>query len=260
MMKQPKHFYKSLPVNASKVSVPTGPKNTDNDVVLTPETLRHKFALSPRVLLGVGTISLALLTVLTLVPKVHFAQPLALSLPPTNIAPLVLEQKGTSGISTGLQFDAKTADARVDIVAGFLTRYKSPLTPADTYGHILVDAADRYGLDYRLLPAIMMQESNLCKASDPAIHNCLGFGIHKGGTLAFDSYEESFDRAARELKERYIDQGLVTPEQIMHKYTPSSNGSWANSVNQWIAEMEFNSRQKGVTSTQDMDLTTYTLK
>lgn len=259
-MKQPKHFYKSQPINAHTTPVILAPRPTDDQVIISPESLKRTLRMSPRVLFGIGSVSLVMLTALMLFPSIHFPKPIALALPQTSISPLVLEQKGTQGVSTGLQFDARTADARVDIIATFLTRYKSPLTPADRYAHILVDAADRYGLDYRLLPAIMMQESNLCKASDPAIHNCLGFGIHKGGTLAFDSYEESFDRAARELKERYINQGLITPEQIMRKYTPSSNGSWANSVNQWIAEMEFNSRQKGVDSTQDMDLTVYSKK
>lgn len=91
-----------------------------------------------------------------------------------------------------------------------------------------------------------MQESNLCKATNPAApHNCLGFGIHKSGTLDFDSYEDGFDRAGRELKAFYIDKGLTTVEAIERKYTPSSNGSWANSVNQWMAEMRFDDRQLG---------------
>jgi hypothetical protein len=257
MMKQPKHFYKSGIPGVPKVPVTLTPKPTDDDAVITPSTVSRTIRVSPKILFGIGSISLVALTILCVVPTLHVAVPIQLSLAKANVAPLVLEQKGNAGVTTGLQYDAKTADARVDIVANFLTRYNSPLKPADHYGQVLVDTADRYGLDYRLLPAIMMQESNLCKASDPAIHNCLGFGIHKNGTLAFATYEESFDRAARELKERYIDQGLTTPAQIMTKYTPSSNGSWAASVNQWIAEMEFNSRQKGVTSTQDMDLTAY---
>jgi hypothetical protein len=163
-----------------------------------------------------------------------------------------------NGTPNGLLYDARTNDARVDIVASFLARYKSPLQPYEKYAKALVDAADHNDLDYRLLPAIMMQESNLCKSSDPAIHNCLGFGIHKGGTLGFDTYEEGFERAAKELKERYINIGLVTPEQIMHKYTPSSNGSWAASVNQWIAEMEYNDRGKGKELKTDADLKQYT--
>jgi len=145
----------------------------------------------------------------------------------------------------GLTATGESSDGRAEIVAKFLERYNSPLKPYDHFGQVFVDVADRYGFDFRLLPAIAMQESNLCKTSDPAIFNCLGFGIHKNGTLAFDSYEANFDRAGRELKANYIDKGLTTPELIMKKYTPSSDGSWANSVNQWMAEMRYDDHQAG---------------
>lgn len=160
--------------------------------------------------------------------------------------------------STGLQTSVAESDARAQIVANFLERYNSPLKPYDHFGRVLVETADRYNLDYRLLPAIMMQESNLCKVIPPGSYNCLGFGIHERGTLGFESYEASFDRAAREIKERYVDIGLNTPEEIMTKYTPGSNGSWAFSVNQWITEMEYNSRAIGQTRRQNNDLLEYT--
>lgn len=159
---------------------------------------------------------------------------------------------------TGVSAQIAVSDARADIVAAFLERHKSPLQPYDHFGRVLVETADRYNLDYRLLPAIMMQESNLCKSIPEGSHNCLGFGIHKRGTLEFESYEASFDRAARELKERYIDIGLTTPEKIMTKYTPSSNGSWAFSVNQWIVEMEYNDRELAREKRQDNNLLEYT--
>jgi hypothetical protein len=99
-----------------------------------------------------------------------------------------------------------------------------------------------------------MQESNLCKTAPADTFNCLGFGIHKRGTLAFPSYEANFERAGKELKANYIDKGLTTPEQIMRKYTPSSNGSWADSVNQWMAEMRFDDRQAGQANEADANV------
>ena len=157
----------------------------------------------------------------------------------------------------GVATTVVTDDARASIVASFLKRHSSPLEPYDYFGDFLVEKADEYGIDYRLLPAIAMQESNLCKKIPEGSFNCLGFGVHSKGTLKFESYEANFDRAARELKKNYIDRGLTTPEMIMTKYTPHSNGSWAESVNQWIAEMEFNDRQKGREATSDADLTEY---
>lgn len=150
-------------------------------------------------------------------------------------------QGSVKGVATIIEYD----DSRPAIVANFLERHKSPLKPYDEFGVTLVEIADRYNIDFRLLPSIMMQESNLCKSIPEGTYNCLGFGIHSRGTLGFDSYEAGFERAAREIKANYIDIGLTTPEEIMTKYTPSSNGSWAASVNQWMAEMRYDDRQLG---------------
>lgn len=164
----------------------------------------------------------------------------------------------------------ETDDARALLVTHFLRRYNGefrnlnhPLKPEEYYGKVFVEIADKYGIDFRLLPAIAMQESNLCTKT-PKVHdaagnlvesfNCLGFGVHEKGTLTFPNFESNFDRAARELKKNYIDQGRTTPELIMKKYTPSSPGSWADSVNQWMAEMRFNDRKSGIQSEDDADL------
>ena len=277
-MRQPKFFIKAKPAHThkeksvngptifttpaveqlgivlSEASSPTSDSEITPSVVMTNEP--RKKTLPSLLLFGVGVASLCCVLGIALASHFQFHFP-STKKPVAQVTDtsLLMIEKGSG--NNGLHFDARVADARVDIVKNFLSRYKSPLTPYDHFAQVLVDAADRNNLDYRLLPAIMMQESNLCKTSDPAIHNCLGFGIHKRGTLSFDTYEDSFDRAAKELKERYIDIGLVTPEQIMRKYTPSSNGSWANSVNQWIAEMEYNSRELGIANKSDADLTAY---
>ncbi len=145
----------------------------------------------------------------------------------------------------GVETVLETEDARAEIVSSFLERHNSPLEPYDHYGQVFVEIADRYSFDFRLLPAIAMQESNLCKRIPENSFNCLGFGVHSRGTLAFENFEANFERAGRELKANYIDEGRTTPEEIMKKYTPSSDGSWANSVNQWMAEMRYNDRQLG---------------
>ncbi len=78
----------------------------------------------------------------------------------------------------GIQSNIELEDGRAEIVANFLTQHNSPLTPHDYYGQVLVEIADRYDLDFRFLPAIMMEESNLCKNIPEGSYNCLGFGIH----------------------------------------------------------------------------------
>jgi len=164
-----------------------------------------------------------------------------------------------AGSVKGIETSLASNDARATIVANFLKRYRSPLEPYDHFGEVFVDIADRYNFDFRLLPAIAMQESNLCNKIPPGTYNCLGFGIHERGTLAFPNYEANFERAGRELKANYIDQGRITPEQIMAKYTPSSKGSWADSVNQWMAEMKFDDRQKGLVATDSANVMEYAI-
>jgi hypothetical protein len=56
--------------------------------------------------------------------------------------------------------------------------------------------------------------------------------------LKFENYELAIKSYAEYLKREYFDKGLNTPELIMQKYCPSSNGSWANGVHQFIDEME----------------------
>jgi hypothetical protein len=131
--------------------------------------------------------------------------------------------------------NALSQDARPEILKNYFSYYKSPLI---SQAQLLVDTADKYELDFRLLPAIAQQESNLCKIIPPNTFNCWGWGIHSKGTLGFDSYEEAIETVSQGIKEEYIDKGYLTPEEIMSKYTPMSNGSWARGVTQFMGEME----------------------
>jgi len=131
--------------------------------------------------------------------------------------------------------NAKAADARPEIISQYLASYGSPLV---IYAKHIVDMADKYSLDFRLITAIAQQESNLCRIIPPGSHNCWGWGIHSESNLGFSSYEEGIETVSQGLKENYIDEGLTTPDQIMTKYTPSSNGSWAHGVNTFMSEMQ----------------------
>ncbi len=122
-------------------------------------------------------------------------------------------------------------DARVEIVRQFFARYKSPLEP---FASNVVEEADKYHLDFRLISAIAMQESNLCRKIIADSLNCWGFGIYGGKVTRFESYPQAIETVTRTLAKNYIAEGFDTPEEIMKKYTPSSNGSWAYSVNYFM--------------------------
>lgn len=130
----------------------------------------------------------------------------------------------------------ESSDARPELVRSYLSKYNSPIVDLSD---LLVERADIYGLDYRLIPAIAQQESNLCKLIPFDSYNCWGWGIHSKGTLGFKSYEEAIETVMAGIKKEYIDKGLTTPDTIWKKYTPGSpDGAWAKGVNQFMAEME----------------------
>lgn len=130
-----------------------------------------------------------------------------------------------------------SSDARSVIVANFLKAHKSPLSK---YAAELVATADMYKLDFRLLPAISMQESNGGKVVPHNSYNPFGYGIYGGKVIRFSSWEEAIERVGRGLKEDYLDLGLKTPHDIMTKYTPPSlkkGNAWAIGVSAFIEQM-----------------------
>jgi len=127
------------------------------------------------------------------------------------------------------------ADARPMLIKNYLEKYNSPMAP---YSDLIFQISEDYGFEYYWIVAIAQQESNLCKKAPEDSYNCWGYGIHKKGTLKFDNYEIAIKSYAEYLKREYFDKGLNTPELIMKKYCPSSNGSWANGVNQFIEELK----------------------
>lgn len=130
---------------------------------------------------------------------------------------------------------AQSSNARIEIITQFLKKYRSPLVP---YAKHIVDTSDQYGIDFRLIPAIAMQESNLCRVIPDNSYNCWGFGIYGGRVTRFKDYAEGISVVTKTLALKYKQRGLVTPNEIMSMYTPSSNGSWANSVNHFMNQLQ----------------------
>lgn len=137
----------------------------------------------------------------------------------------------TPSISSKVEY----ADARPQMVKAYLERYNSPLA---VFSELIVQNADKYSLDFRLITAIAQQESNLCKIIPAGSYNCWGWGIHSKGTLGFSSFEEGIETVSKGLRQEYLNKGYLTVEEIMSKYTPLSNGSWARGVNTFMSEME----------------------
>jgi hypothetical protein len=94
---------------------------------------------------------------------------------------------------TALLEDKKLRAAKIDAYFG---KYD---LPAEGYGMAMVTAADKYGLDWRLIPALAKLETtggkHMCK-NPLGKNNMFGWGSCK---IGFDSVEESFDVIAMNL-------------------------------------------------------------
>lgn len=104
--------------------------------------------------------------------------------------------------------------------------------PLAEYAQKFVEVANKYGLDYRLLPAIATVESGGGKSNFRS-YNAWGWG-NKG----FTSFEEGIEVVGRGLKTGYIDKGRDTVEEIAPVYCPPNYKNWARSVNQFMLEIE----------------------
>lgn len=128
-------------------------------------------------------------------------------------------------------------DGRARIIEEFFQDHKSPLF---SEALVFIQVSDKYQLDYRLLPAISMQESNGGKKVIEDSYNPFGYGIYGKLAIKFKSWDEAIERVGKALREDYLNQGLKTPYQIMAKYTPpslSKDGAWAKGVSFFMEEL-----------------------
>lgn len=133
--------------------------------------------------------------------------------------------------------EVTAGDGRAKIIENFFKQYNSQLSK---YSRNFVSVADKYNLDYRLLPAISMQESNGGKRAIENSYNPFGYGIYGKLVTKFSSWEEAIERVGKALREDYLNQGLTTPVKIMAKYTPPSlekGGAWAKGVSTFMEEL-----------------------
>lgn len=128
-----------------------------------------------------------------------------------------------------------SSHAEVELIRQFLAQHNSPLEP---YAQLFVEKAQEHGLDSRLLPAIAMQESNLCRRIPDNSFNCWGFGIYGGKVTRFNDFGHAIDVISKTLGTKYKHNGLVTPDQIMTMYTPSNVGTWSANVTFFMDQMK----------------------
>lgn len=140
---------------------------------------------------------------------------------------LVSDSKEESVISLNLQIfkDIKVpevivVDPRAEKIDAYFAQWDLPLAG---HGKGMIEAADKYGIDWRLLPALAMLETtggkNLC--GNGTNLNAFGYGSCK---IHFSTFEESFDAVAKTIsgngeKTSHLYKGKSV-EGILEVYNP----------------------------------------
>ena len=126
------------------------------------------------------------------------------------------------GASADLKVIENTAsiDLREKYLREFFEKYNSPLTEHSVE---FIEAADRYALDWRLVPAITGVESTFGKRIPTGSYNAYGWA---NGKYHFESWEDSIKVVSKTLRENYYDNGTKNIDQISRRYAPPSD-SWS---------------------------------
>lgn len=128
--------------------------------------------------------------------------------------------------------ESRMLDPRAEILTAYLAKYNSPL---QYHAQDFVDAADTFGVDYKLVPAIAGVESTFGHRI-PGGNNAWGWGIYGDNRIYFNSWREAIFTITRGLKEGYIDKGLTDPYSMNRKY--ASSPTWGTKVAYFMGDIE----------------------
>jgi hypothetical protein len=120
---------------------------------------------------------------------------------------------------------------RTEALSQFFAKYKCPdinYTLIDDY----LDAADKYNIDYRLLPAISLQESSCLKRYPPDTHNGWGWASARVG---FATLPAGIDYITGQLANGKYYAGKAIAKKL-NAYNP--NPEYAPKILRFMAEIQ----------------------
>lgn len=146
----------------------------------------------------------------------------------------------TDSQNSQTQIEAKKIDRRAKILAAYLKQFDSPL---QNHSQDFIEIADKYDVDWKLVPAIAGVESTFGKFI-PGGHevkytsyNAWGWGASTPDVaIHFDSWKEAIDTVSKGLKENYIDKGLKDPYAMNRVYAASP--TWGTKVDYFMKQIE----------------------
>ena len=158
--------------------------------------------------------------VLTLIHPIFLGEVTDMPIRGTN---LILAQ-GKDELAISETIESKQLDPRAEILAAYLTEYNSPLA---YHAQDFIDAADEYGVDWKLVPSIAGVESTFGKQI-PGGYNAWGWGVYGNQSLGFKSWRDGIFTVTGGLRKNYIDKGLTEPLAMNRVY--ASSKAWGGHV------------------------------
>ena len=146
-------------------------------------------------------------------------------------ARVVSAEVSVVGGSATLKKSQVSNDYRARVLKAYLSKHNSPL--ADYAGYF-VETADKYNIDWRLVPAISGVESTFGKRIPYNSFNAYGWA---NGAYKFKSWEDSIEIVSKALREKYIDKGAPSIDKIARRYAPPSS-TWAGKVKFFMKKIE----------------------
>lgn len=129
--------------------------------------------------------------------------------------------RASSAVATKPNVETKQLDKRAKILAEYFALHNSPL---QYQAQDFVDAADKNGLDWKLVAAISGVESTFGKASYG--YNAWGWGIYGSNRLGFKSWTDGIYTVSQGLRENYVNKGLTNPYSMNRVYAKSKSWGW----------------------------------
>lgn len=138
-----------------------------------------------------------------------------------DLKPMVGSQiTATAGTAQILGTNVIAGDARSLLLENYLTDYGSPMAP---FADLMVREADSNGLDFRLLVAIAMCESNLGKKiPSHDSYNPFGIAVYTGSLSGkkFAGWEDAIIWVSNYIKTFYYDRGITNLRDIGAIWAP----------------------------------------
>lgn len=148
-----------------------------------------------------------------------------------NSAAIASADSAVAESSATLRPNYATYDYRVVILKAYLLKHNSPLAE---YAGEFVRIADKYNIDWRLVPAISGVESTFGKRIPKNSYNAYGWA---NGNYSFNSWEHSIEVVSKALREKYMDKGATSIGQIARIYAPPSS-TWASKVRFFMRKID----------------------